>query len=126
MDVVSLGSAGHAWKQPGGSVCVLMANRAGGCGQTFNKPVLLFLTGTRTLEGAPSSQRVTGLVPNAVKAVTLVTDVGDRIGVEIDKNAFDVAIPATASIVGVDVTLAGGRTFFNAEQLGPPRSTRSR
>jgi hypothetical protein len=117
-----LGSAGHAWTRPDGSTCVLMANGAGGCGATFNQPVLMFLAGTReSRDGAWSgAMQVTGVVPDSVKRVVLVTTSGDRVRAPIAGNGFAVELPAGAAIAGQEVTLAGGTSFFNEDPLALP------
>ena len=115
-----LGPAGYAWTRADGSTCVLMANAAGGCGSTFNEPVLLFLSSARERGASSTSVRVTGLVPNSVRRVVLVTTNGDRINAPIARNAFSVALPAGAAIAGEKVTLADGTSFFNEDPLSLP------
>lgn len=114
----ALGAAGYAWQRGDGSVCVLMSSGPGGCISTFTKPVLLFLTGTGT-SGASTikSQQASGLAPDSIKRLVLVTTTGDRIATPITHNGFAVDIPANAGIAGESVTLANGSTFRNADQL---------
>jgi hypothetical protein len=43
-----------------------------------------------------------------------------RVRAPLVDNSFAVTIPAGMGIVGEEVTLAGGRTFFHADSLIPP------
>lgn len=115
-----LGSAGHIWRQPGGDVCVLMVNRAGGCGDIFNKPVLLFLAGGESPDGTPTARQLAGIVPNSVASVTIVTGNGERLAASISGNAFQMELPVGASVAGEEVTLRNGTTFFQQDVLTLP------
>jgi hypothetical protein len=115
-----LGSAGHIWRQSDGNVCVLMVNQAGGCGAMFNKPVLLFLTGLKSPDGTWTTRQLTGIVPNSVASVTIVTGDGGRFPASISSNAFEMELPAGASVAGEEVTLRNGTAFFQKDELKLP------
>jgi hypothetical protein len=117
-EVRALGTAGYAWTRADASVCVLMSNQTGGCFSKFEKPVLLFVTATSAPNGEfIGPQQVTGVVPDQVTGIVLVTDTGERIQPSIAANAFDAQIPAGAAIAGEQVTLADGRTFFAEDSV---------
>jgi hypothetical protein len=119
--IYALGTAGYAWQRGDGNVCVLMASGPGGCLSSFNKPVLLFLTATRPSDGSSlGSQRASGLAPDAIKHLVLVTTDGDRITAPISRNAFAVEVPANAGIAGEFVTLANGTSFWNQDRVTLP------
>ncbi len=117
--VHELGAAGWVWKRDDGSTCVMMVNRAGGCGTTFNQPVLLFLERSTSTDGTTRLE-LDGVVPNHVKSVQIVTTAGAQVATSIKHNAFAVNLPVGSSIVGEQVTLRNGESFFNSDPLSLP------
>src|SRR2546429_4540768 len=117
----ALGRAGFAWQRNDGSVCVLMASGPGGCFSSFEKPVLFYLSGVNARDGSSVGPlQVSGLVPDSVKDVTMVTSSGDQVHAAINHNAFAIQIPANVGISGEFVTLTNRKRFWNEDRLMPP------
>jgi hypothetical protein len=125
--VHALGRAGFAWTRPDGSVCVAMTNYAGTCFSTFDVPVVLFLSG-RILHGGDyaGTQQLTGVVPDSVSQVVLVTSTGKSIPTRIVENSFVTELAAGEGITGETITLADGTTFFHEDVLMPAREVPAR
>lgn len=114
-----LGDVGFVWLSPGVGVCVLMDTGAGGCGEQFDKPVILFLTGRKSVDRTvwTAPHQVRGFVPNYVKNVVLVLSTGERVPAELSRNGIRASIPAGSEIVAEEVTLAGGRSLVFQDRV---------
>jgi hypothetical protein len=115
-------TSGVIWANARYGVCVLSSGGGpGGCFDKFDKPVVLYLWGTKTAaDGAyVGPQQVAGVVPNSVRALSLVLAGGTRVPVDITRNGFSTEIPAGAALAGEQVTLKGGASFFAKDVVEP-------
>lgn len=126
--VHSLGTTGFIWKQPNGRVCTLMTGGPGSCFDQFTKPVVLYLAGEWTSSGTLGDNQVWGIVPDNVRALTVVTDNGQSLPVNINQNAFTLSLAPGVGVAGEQVTLTSGETFYFPDrvsgtpaELVPPR-----
>jgi hypothetical protein len=126
--VHSLGTTGFIWKQPDGQVCTLMNGGPGSCFGQFTKPVVLYLAGEWTPSGTLGPNQIWGIVPDNVRALTVVTDNGQSLPTTISQNAFTLPLGPGVGVAGEQVTLTSGETFYFADhvagtpaELAPPR-----
>jgi hypothetical protein len=119
-NVYAVGGGGSIWRHQDG-VCTVMASGAGGCFTTFDKPVVLYLTGTESHAGVYEAGRVEGILPNSIKALQLELSNGASVSAPVSNNGFDVALPADVGIAGYQVTLADGKTASYSDPVGVPQ-----
>jgi hypothetical protein len=67
--------------------------------------------------GEPTDVHVSGVVPDSVTSLEIVTDCEQYLPVVLTGNAFDVPISNPKDIAGEQVTLDDGTTFFNPDPL---------
>jgi hypothetical protein len=108
---------GYAWRQSDGSVCTLADGGSGSCFREFSEPVVLYLTGEIAANGALGENRVWGIAPNSVRDLTIVTTEGAHVPAPISRNSFSVTLPPGVGVVGEQVTLRNGTSFFSADPV---------
>lgn len=116
----ALGQRGYIWKTGDSSVCVFMDSGTGSCFAEFNKPVVLYLTGSQDRDGTYLTTRAEGVLPDSVKRLTLVLSNGRRVVASVTSNSFAVDLPPGRGISGYDVTLVDGAQFYTADTLDVP------